>query len=151
MPRNKLQNRPEAIAWLREGHTYAWCVEQHLTKYNVKTSLGLWAKLRQQAGLDRRIVRDEGLIPWSVKEEHRWAYPLVMLRFEAKRRAGKPVTEQQAAKLDPFLEKLAEQNLVVYYDADTEEGFFLVPREESDVDIIRQPAEGDMSKRHARD
>lgn len=151
MPREKLVNRPEAIAWLSEGRTYAWCVQQHAAKYNVMTSVGMWAKLRKQAGLERRITRDENLIPWSVKAEHRWAYPLVMLRFEAKRRAGKQLSEQELSKVDPFLAKLAEQNLVVYYDADTEEGFFLVPREATDTDIVRLPGCEGLSKRHARD
>lgn len=151
MPREKLGNRTEAVRWLAEGKTYAWCVDEHLRRYNVKTSLSMWAKLRKQAGLERRITRDETLIPWEVKPEHRWAYPLVMLRFEAKRRAGKQLSEQEVSKVDPFLAKLDEQALVVYYDADTEEGFFLVPREPQDADIVRQPPASERSKRHAQD
>ena len=34
---------------------------------------------------------------------------------------------------------LDEENAVVHYDGDTEQGFFYVPREEHDDDIIRRP------------
>jgi hypothetical protein len=150
MPREKLVNRPEAIRWLAEGRTYAACVQAHLDKYNVQTAPSTWAKLRAQAGLARRLVRDDTLIPWDVKVEHRWAYPLVMLRFEAKRRAGKTLTDLETAKLDPFLQRLNDQQQVIMYDASTVEGFFFVPRLASDDDIIRKPTTG-LTKRHAGD
>lgn len=38
-----------------------------------------------------------------------------------------------------WLAMLEENNAVVHYDPDTEEGFFYVPREPQDDDIIRRP------------
>lgn len=151
MARTKLVSESEAVAWLADGKTYAWCVEQYKVKYNLQVTGGMFAKLRQRSGLERRIVRDEELIPWAVKTHHRWAYPVVMLRFEAKRRAGKELSDLELSKLEPFLAKLKDLDLVVLYDAETPEGFFLVPREPGDRDIVRQPSKGERSQRRARD
>jgi hypothetical protein len=99
----------------------------------------MWGNFRRRRGLDRRIVRDDELIPWFVKEEHRWAYPLAMLRAEARRRAGKDLTETDQNRLKNWMEMIKEEDAVVHYDPDTEEGFFYVPRQEGDDDLIHRP------------
>lgn len=74
-----------------------------------------------------RPTYDE-LLPWTVAVEHRNHMDARMLRLEGRRRAGKPLNEQEARYLERWKEELAEANAVVYYDRDTSEGFFWVPR-----------------------
>ena len=139
MGKRKIQDEQEVIRWFQEGRTYEWMTEQYEKKYGIKTVASMWGNFRRRRGLDRRIVRDDDLIPWFVKEEHRWAYPLAMLRAEARRRAGKELTEVDKGRLDSWLAMLKEENAVVHYDPDTEEGFFYVPRREEDDDLIHRP------------
>lgn len=62
-----------------------------------------------------------------------------MLRLEARRRAAKPLTEDQASRLESWISRLVEMNAVVGYDHDSEDGFYYTRRRKSDKDIIRQP------------
>ncbi|AKY03637.1 immunity repressor [Streptomyces phage Izzy] len=139
MPARKIQNEQEVLRWFEEGRTYDWMVEEYKRKYNIETVPSLWGNFRRRRGLPRRIVRDDELIPWHIKEEHRWLYPLAMLRVEARKRAGAPVTELEESRLTNWRAMLEEENAVVHYDPDTEEGFFYVPREPGDDDIIHKP------------
>ncbi|MFI5863575.1 hypothetical protein [Streptomyces sp. NPDC051546] len=140
MGKRKIQNESEVIRWFEEGRTYQWMIDEYRRKYNIETVQSMWGNFRRRHGLDKRIVRDNELIPWPVKVEHRWAYPLAMLRTEARRRANKTLTETDQSRLASWLEMLRENDAVVHYDPDTEEGFFYIPREAGDDDIIRPPA-----------
>jgi hypothetical protein len=62
-----------------------------------------------------------------------------MLRAEARRRAGKELTEADVNRLKNWMEMIKEEDAVVHYDPDTEEGFFYVPRQEGDDDLIHRP------------
>jgi len=140
MPAKTLvQDEQEAIRWLSEGHDYKWMVAKYLEKYNIQTSVSMWASFRARRGLDRKISRDEDLIPWKVKKEHRWAYPVVMLRFEARIREGREISDIDRSRLESWKKMLAADNLVVHYVPDTDDGFFYVPREAEDKDLIRAP------------
>ncbi|MFF0448685.1 hypothetical protein ACFYT4_20100 [Streptomyces sp. NPDC004609] len=149
MGRSKIQDEGEVIRWFGEGRTYAWMVEEYRRKYNIETVPSMWGNFRQRRGLDRRITRDDDLIPWFVKEEHRWLYPLAMLRVEARRRDGRTLTENDRSRLTSWQEMLTAQNAVVHYDPDTEEGFFYVPRRKDDVDLIRRPERKTTPRRRA--
>ncbi|MFJ6680602.1 hypothetical protein [Streptomyces werraensis] len=139
MGARKIQDEGEVIRWFEEGRTYQWMIDKYKEKYGIDTVPSMWGNFRRRRGLDRRIIRDDDLIPWMVKEEHRWAYPLVMLRTEARRRAGKPVTEADQGRLATWKKMLEEENAVVHYDPETEEGFFYIPRQPADDDIIHRP------------
>ncbi|WP_432006292.1 hypothetical protein [Streptomyces parvus] len=141
MGKRKIVDEGEVIRWFEEGKTYAWMIEKYQEKYGIKTVPSMWGNFRARRGLERRIVRDDDLIPWLVKEEHRWMYPLGMLRAEARRRAGKKLTEMDEGRLASWLEMLKEENAVVHYDPDTEDGFHYIPRQEGDDDIIHRPRE----------
>ncbi|MFG3223246.1 hypothetical protein ACGF07_00475 [Kitasatospora sp. NPDC048194] len=140
MPAKTLvQNEQEAIRWIEEGKDYQWIVEKYLEKYKIQTTTSMWATFRHRRGLKRRLTRNTDLIPWEVKPEHRWAYPVVMLRFEARRRDGKTLKPADQTRLDAWKADREQENTVVYYDPHTEDGFFYVPREPSDTDLVRVP------------
>lgn len=139
MPASKIQDEQEVIRWFEEGRTYQWMIEEYRRKYNIETVPSMWGNFRRRRGLDRRLERNDELIPWAVEKRHRWAYPLMMLRTEARRRAGLEVAESMQHRLDLWLAKMEVDNTVVYYDPETEEGFHYVARRKTDTDLIRQP------------
>ncbi|ATI18893.1 immunity repressor [Streptomyces phage Animus] len=141
MAKRKIQDEQEVIRWFEEGKTYQWMIDEYKRKYNIDTVASMWGNFRRRRGLDRRITRDDDLIPWFVKEEHRWKYPVAMLRVEARLRDGQELSETDKARLESWKEMLEEEKAVVHYDPDTEDGFFYVPREASDTDLIRKPKE----------
>jgi hypothetical protein len=149
MGKRKIQDEGEVVRWFEEGRTYAWMVEEYRRKYNIETVPSMWGNFRQRKGLDRRITRDDELIPWFVKEEHRWLYPLAMLRVEARRRDGRTLTENDRSRLASWRQMLAEGDAVVHYDPDTEEGFFYIPRQEGDDDLIHKPERKTTTRRRA--
>ncbi|MEW1694472.1 hypothetical protein [Streptomyces sp. NPDC091278] len=148
MPPTKIKNEQEAIRWLEEGKTYAWIVEQYKKKYDTDTTIAMWSTFRRRRGIETRVVRDTNLIPWKIAKKHMLAYPLVMLRIEARLRAGEELVGRASSKLANWKKMLKETDQVVYYDRDTEDGFFYVPREESDAEdaLIRRPTTGLRSK-----
>ena len=130
----------EAIWWLVEGRTYQWIVDEYRRKYGIETTISMWAALRRRHGIETRIVRDENLIPWAVKVEHRHAHAVSMLRAEARRRAGRTLTPVMEGMLNVWLSGLERDGVVVHYDPDTPQGWWYVPpRKGIDKDLIRQP------------
>lgn len=130
------------MRWLEEGRTYQWIVDEYQRKYDVATSISMWAALRRRHGIQTRIVRDDVLIPWAVRVEHRHAHAVSMLRAEARRRAGRTLTPAMEEMLDAWLSGLERDGVVVHYDPDTIEGWWYVPRRDGiDLDLIYEPAE----------
>jgi len=150
MPASKIVDEEEAVRWYEEGKTYAWFVQQYKEKYNIETSEPMWAAWRRRRGLKRRNLRDDDLIPWKLKEEHRHLYPVMMLRLEARRRENEraekaneepayQISKRDMDRLKSWKQTLTEGGLVVHYDPETTDGFFLVPRGEKDKDLIHPP------------
>ncbi|AFV51350.1 transcriptional repressor [Streptomyces phage phiCAM] len=141
MGARKIQDEGEVLRWFEEGRTYQWMVEEYRRKYNIETVPSLWGNFRRRRGLDRRITRSDELIPWQVKPEHRWLYPVGMLRVEARRRekGEEALSELERTRLAAWKQMLKDSNAVVHYDPDTEEGFFYIPRQEGDSDFVHKP------------
>ncbi|MFE4451406.1 hypothetical protein [Streptomyces sp. NPDC056796] len=141
MGAKKIVDEDEVIRWFAQGKTYQWMIDEYKRKYGIDTVSSMWGNFRRRRNLSRRITRNDRLIPWFVKAEHRWLYPLAMLRIEARRRDGKKLPELEQTRLKAWKEMLEEENAVVHYDPETEEGFFYVPRQEGDDDLIHEPEE----------
>jgi putative intracellular protease/amidase len=83
-----------------------------------------------KAGLARDGMRYRDELPWRVKGEHLTQYPARMLRLLGRRRADGQLTEDEADRLDAWLEGLAEKGLVVAYAPDAD-GFLYVEADET--------------------
>lgn len=148
MPASKIQDEQEVLRWFAEGRTYEWMTQQYLTKYNIQTGPSLWGNFRARRGLARRIIRDEDLIPWAIKEEHRYRHAVMMLRLEARARAGLEIPAVHAARHRNFISRLRDKNLVIDYQPDTAEGFVEVTARPGE-DLVREPAKASARGRHA--
>ena len=92
------------------------------------------AALHRMGATDR--VRYDDVIPWRVKAQHNAHYALIMLRYYARRRHGLPLTDDQNARLDSWLEKIKDLRCVVSYVPDSPDGFYYVPRLPADGSSI---------------
>jgi len=137
--RTKIQDEREVLRWFEEGRTYTWMVQQYRDKYNIETTPSMWSEFRSRHGLNRRISQDDSLLPWRLEPQHRWQYPAVMLRAEARRREGKELPREDLGRLNSWLARLEREDVVIAYDPQTVEGFAEVPRRADDVDIVRAP------------
>ncbi len=82
----------------------------------------------------------ESLVPWPIEKCHLWAYALMMLRCEERRRAGHRLDLRMEARLRRWRHDLDIRGLVVDYEPASEEGFVLVPRRPGiDRDLVREP------------
>jgi hypothetical protein len=63
-----------------------------------------------------------------------------MLRQEARQRVDAKLSDRERHRLALFRANLAENDAVVHYDPDSENGFYYVQRRDGvDRDIIREP------------
>lgn len=127
--------------YLEKGLTQQQIVEQYEADTGIRvarSAIGLAiARYDLQSAVPRK--RYSELIPWPLMQEHRQHRDVKMLRLESRRRQGLDVSEPELRRLENWLEALADADAVVMYHPDTEQGFWWVPREKRDTDIIRQP------------
>jgi hypothetical protein len=149
MPRSLVQDYDEMDRWIIEGRPYREIVELYREKYDIELKPAMLANYRKRRGLPVRQVRSS-LVPAFVEPVHRSKYILDMLRLVGRKRALedaglsdrdrtaiKPMSEREAERVGAFLENLATADAVVIYDPDSVDGFYYVPRLESDTDIVR--------------
>lgn len=122
-------------------------VGEYRRKYNLEVVVSMFSNLRQRHGWDRRIARDDELIPWAVAEEHRYHYDVRMLRLLARRRGGFDLSADAETRLDGWLTKLERRQVVVTYHPSL--GFMQVPRTAEDADVIRRPEIKTTRRRNA--
>lgn len=130
----------EIKTWFAESRSFAWMVEEYKRLTGTDTHESLWSNYGKRRGLMQPQPKaPDSLLPWSIKDQHRWHHCLMMLRAESRKRRGLSVREMDLARLDAFHAHLKAANVVVAYDPESEEGFMYVPREASDRDIVRAP------------
>ncbi|WP_018728533.1 hypothetical protein [Salinispora pacifica] len=139
MPSSKIQNEQELIRWFEERRSYQWMVQEYKRKYDIDVVPSFFGNFRRRRGLERRTLRNDDLLPWLLKDEHRWLFPAQMLRAEARRRAGKTLKPDEEKRVKNFVDRLKRDGLVVHYDIETKEGFFYVPARKQDTDLVRKP------------
>lgn len=140
MPASKIQDKAEVIRWFEEERTYDWMVQKYKEKYGIDTVPSMWGNFRRRNQLDRRLVRDDDLIPWEIQDQHRWRNAVTMLRAVARQRAGMELSERDAERLPGWLRTREETDTVVHYEPETERGFYYVKRRPGiDNDLIREP------------
>lgn len=85
-------------------------------------------------------VRYTDTIPWKpIAQHHNHHYALTMLRLLARTQEKQDLTPQQTARLDSWLKRMHDNNCVLAYVYDSEDGFYYVRRKASDGDSITRP------------
>lgn len=139
----KLQNRDEFVRWYEEGRTGPWIVAEYERKYGISISTGTVSNWRHTLGIEpKRQARNAGLIPWTVRPQHRAAHEYAMLRGEARRRkfGDDALDPELLKKVKSFVAKLRAAGAVVHYDPEHPRGFAPVAaRPGIDTDLVRKP------------
>ncbi len=93
-------------------------------------------------GLSGNPTRYSEEIPWRVRQKHERHYALAMLRLFARKRRGVKLNREQEQRLTSWLGQLRENDRVVFYEANSPDGFYYVPRLPEDGEgVIRRPEE----------
>lgn len=112
------------------GYTHANIAEYVQITTGVHVSRSTVSAALSRAGLTTRDgIRYKDEIPWRVKAEHLTQYPARMLRLLGRRRAGHELADDEAQRLDAWMEGLEEKELVIAYCPD-DAGFLYVDADE---------------------
>ena len=136
----KLPSDSTLAKWRASGLTLKQIAEKSEAETGLPVSIGAVASALSRAGYTARVRYDDH-IPWNpIKTSHNKHYALTMLRLLARRESGQELTEEQDSRLESWLTRLEEEDAVVLYKYDSEEGFYYVKRKPSDGDgWIRRP------------
>lgn len=138
MVKRKVPDRNTLQRWVEQGLTHEEMAHEIERLTHEPITRAAVSQALQREGLSdnepRQRYRHE--IPWRVRTEHLHAYPIRMLRLLGRRNAQTPLNRNENARLDSWLAKLAQDDLVVAYDPDTLEGFFYVDREDEDPEDV---------------
>ena len=137
----KIQDRAELIKWLRDERlTNAEAAARYLHRDGIELSSAAISMFRIRNNVHPIRNTHSELLPWTVAIDHRGLYPAQMLRLEGRYRNGDDITDIKRKALERWKVKLAGEDAVVHYDADTPQGWHYVPRREGvDSDLIRDP------------
>lgn len=119
--------------WANEGLTHEQMVERIFELTGERVTRSTVSMAMSRYGLSkapRQRYREQ--LPWRVEMQHIKAYPARMLRLLGRREHGLPLGPEQEKRLDTWLSLLAEQDAVVAYDPDSDQGFLYVRREPDD-------------------
>ena len=146
-----LGGESEVRRWYHEGKTYVWMAQEYQRRYDLNVSPSIFSYRRSTRGWERRQRTRDDLIPWEIKDEHRWHRHFVMLKLEiqSRRHGIDSLRESDLRDLVAFREQLKAADAVVHYDPHTEQGFSLVPREPGDLDLVRMPDQASWAARRA--
>lgn len=142
MPNPRLvPDKAQMEAYLKRKLTQQQIVDEWEKDSGVRVSRSAIGLAIERYGLKSATTRPrwERLIPWQVKPEHQQAKEVRLLRLEARRGQGLPLSDRDLKRLENWKRELAEANAVIHYHPDTDKGFFWVPREEGDGHLIREP------------
>jgi hypothetical protein len=112
------------------GYTHADIAEHVFVTTGIQVARSAVSAALSRAGLTTRDgVRYKDELPWRVKAEHLTQYPARMLRLLGRRRGGLELLDDETARLDAWLENLADNELVIAYCPDGG-GFLYVDADE---------------------
>lgn len=113
MPAPRLLPTSDVLRNLREQ---GWALDDIAREYGV-TKGAVYLQLRD-AGYTKKRPNYKHLIPWTVRKEHAFAHPALMLRTLGRRESGAEVKPVKSRMLDKWLRDLRRDGLVVCYDPD---------------------------------
>ncbi|MFB7185234.1 hypothetical protein ACFCZT_07920 [Streptomyces sp. NPDC056230] len=101
---------------LRKHREAGWSYQRIADHYGVSKG-AVYLQLRD-AGLAKARPSYKHLIPWTVRQEHAHAFPVLMLRTLGKRDAGGDVPEVKLGMLNRWLDEIKAADVVVCYKRD---------------------------------
>lgn len=142
MPKpRKLPSESILRKWVEvEGLSHGEIVERIREETGQEVSRSSVSAALSRAGFTHRVRYDDE-IPWPrISVDHNTAFPLFMLRTQARINRGLPVKPRDAERLEEWKKELAEKKLVVHYEPRSPQGFFYCEaRPGVDTGLVRVP------------
>lgn len=98
-----------------EGLTHQEIADRILAETGQRVSRSTVSVALSRAGLAKDAMRYKSELPWRVKGDHITQYPARMLRLLGRRNAFIELTDEEADRLEAWLDGLQEKGLVVAY------------------------------------
>lgn len=112
-----------------QGLTYQQMADKWFKETRIRVTAGTMASAASRAGIaGQRNPRYLDYLPWSMRSEHQNSPEARALRTAKRRRRGLRTSPDQERALDLFLDMLRARDAIVFYDPDTEQGWWLVER-----------------------
>ena len=137
----KVPNKTQMRLYLERRLTQLQIVHQWEQDSGIRVSRSAIAMAIKRYDLKSAKPRPrwDDLLPWRVVDAHRMKHDARMLRVEARKRRGLPISSEEASMHAIWRKRLKDQNAVISYAADTRKGFWWVTREESDGNSLIRP------------
>src|SRR5688500_3359250 len=100
--RQQLPDRTTLAAWVAEDLSYREMADRLYETTGQVVTIQAFAQALKRYGLikEPRQVRHDDLLPWVVTPRHTRLVGAKMLRLEARRRKGMPVSEKDVGRLE---------------------------------------------------
>lgn len=137
-----LPDRTELRRMKDAGMTHQQIADEVEKRTGQKVTRNAVTMAMARHGLSSNPTRYSEEIPWRVRQKHERHYALAMLRLYARQRRGVKLNREQSQRLTSWLGQLQGADRVVFYEPESPDGFYYVPRLPEDGDgIIRRPVE----------
>jgi hypothetical protein len=143
MPARRILPSDSILAkWRDEGLTYRQIADRVYEQTGERVNPPTIGAALSRAGLTDRVRYDDSL-PWDrILMKHNHHYAATMLRYHARKKRNLPLTEEQEARLESWLNRLKKEGAVVVYRPDSPDGFYYVPRRKGERGPVRKPDRG---------
>lgn len=133
----------ELVRFIEAGLTHQQIADRIREETGVVVSRSTVSVALSRAGMARDAMRYKEELPWRVKASHLTQYPARMLRLLGRKRSGMRLNDDEADRLEAWLEGMQEKGLVVAY-VPQGEGFIYVEADEvgdnpAGIPIRRRP------------
>lgn len=123
--------------WIEdEGLTHQQCADRIYELTGERVGRSAISVAIHRYGLSKDGSRYADYIPWRVSMYHVRAYPLRMLRLMGRRDTKGPehLNDKETAMLDAWLKMLKDENAIVGYDPDDDQGVHYIDAQYKDHD-----------------
>ena len=131
-----LPNSDELMALSNEGLTHQEIAERISERTGIPVARSAVSVALHRAGLVEPKERYSEEIPWSLSGGDLKSYPVRMLRLLARQRRGLALGEEESKRLQSWLDRMEEEEVVVAHDPDRNPSIFYVRRRPTDDDEI---------------
>lgn len=144
-------NVKEAEQMLRAGKSQTYVAETFTARGEPITQAAISRAIANgRINLDTGRGRQRAGVPWRLKPEHRHLHAARMLRAAARVDQGLDIGPSLVPQLESWKNGLLEEDAVIHYIPDSEEGFWRVPRRHGiDKGWYRDPGYDDYGNRIA--
>lgn len=117
--------------WFEEGLTHQEMADRFNAETNRTVTRQSFARACGRYGLTRNLKHDEWL-PKNMHPDHQKLYDTEMIRRWSARKQGKKFPPVEEQRINAWLQILADAGAILWYERETEQGWWPVKRQASD-------------------